>query len=183
MTIKPSQRLSFRLMNLNDGELLFEVDQDARVMKFINGGKKSTMDDIQTVMLPRLQAYLNPKKGWGIWQVNVQQTQEYIGWVLVRPMDFFTDTPQFDNLELGWRFKAHTWGNGYATEAAHHVMMALSQDNSVKAFSAIAVPDNKASIKVMQKIGMDYIKTYTHKDPLGDWYVACYGMSAKNEKT
>lgn len=179
MIIRPSQTLNYRLMTLQDADLLFDVDQDPNVMKFINDGKTSSMDDIQQIMLPRLQKYLNPDKGWGIWQVNLNLTEEYIGWILVRPMDFFSEKPQFDNLELGWRFKAHTWGKGYATEAANHVMSALTVDDSIRKFSAIAVPDNKGSIQVMQKIGLQYVKTYTHKDPLGEWYVDYY--SCRNQ--
>jgi RimJ/RimL family protein N-acetyltransferase len=178
LIISPSQRLNYRLMTINDAELLFDVDQDANVMKFINGGKQTSMKDIQQIMLPRLQKYLNLDKGWGIWQVNRNETQEYIGWILVRPMGFFSEAPMLDNLELGWRFKAHTWGKGYATEAAGHVMSALSVEDSIRLFSAIAVPSNHGSINVMRKIGMYYVHTGIHKDPLGDTYMDYY--SCKN---
>ena len=43
-------------------------------------------------------------------------------------MHFFSDTPEFDNLELGWRFFRSSWGKGYASEAAIHIKQALSED-------------------------------------------------------
>jgi RimJ/RimL family protein N-acetyltransferase len=51
--------------------------------------------------------------------------------------------------------------------------MAKQPEN--KNFSAIAVKDNLASIAVMKKLGMQYIKTYSHTDsPLGDVDVVLY---------
>jgi RimJ/RimL family protein N-acetyltransferase len=38
----------------------------------------------------------------------------------------------------------------------------------VSKISAIALEGNLASIKIMTKLGMKYIKTHMHKDPLGD---------------
>lgn len=174
MYIENSKRLSYRLMTLDDGRLLYELDQDPQVMKYISGGILTTMESIQNVMLPRLKAYLNAEKGWGIWQVNRLNDKQYIGWILVRPLGFFTGKLQADNLELGWRFKAHSWGQGYASEAADHVLQSFAKHKKIKRFSAIADPNNLASIKVMKKIKMTYIKTFLNNDPLFSQEVAYY---------
>jgi RimJ/RimL family protein N-acetyltransferase len=174
MIVNNSERLGYRLMTIQDADLLFEIDQDPAVLKYINGGKVTSMKEINTLMIPRLQQYLRPEKGWGIWQINTLENNQYIGWVLIRPMDFFSNSPQLDNLEIGWRFKARAWGNGYATESASHLMEALSKTKSVNRFCAIAVPENKASIRIMEKLGMYYVKTYVHKDPLFEWEVIYY---------
>ena len=182
MIVSNSQRLTYRLMTLQDANLLFEIDQDPAVLKYINGGKVSSMEEINTLMIPRLQQYLSPQKGWGIWQINTLADNQYIGWVLVRPMDFFSEAPQLDNLELGWRFKAEYWGRGYATESASHLMQTLSENESVQRFCAIAVPENKASIRIMEKLRMQYVKTYVHKDPLFEWEVAYYECGSSEVK-
>ena len=98
ITIKDSTRLSFRLMGPEDAQALWELDQDPAVMHFINGGKPNSMTTINEVFLPRMQSYTNPDKGWGIWQVCDKNSQEYLGWVLVRPMSFFTEQPDECNL-------------------------------------------------------------------------------------
>lgn len=174
MQVNDSERLTFALMNENDAQLLFDLDQDEEVMKYINGGKKSTMDDIQNVMIPRLYKYRNEDKGWGLWKVTVKESQEFIGWVLVRPMDFFNEDPQWDNLELGWRFIRKSWGKGYGTEAANTVKDALIGHGGIDKICAIAEPENTASIGIMKKLGMRYIKTYLHEDPLGDLEAVYY---------
>jgi RimJ/RimL family protein N-acetyltransferase len=168
MKIPNSERLQFELMAEQDAHLFFELDQDPEVMRYINGGKMTSMEDVLNIYIPRMKSYTNEKLGWGQWKVTITDSNEFIGWVLVRPVDFFSDNPQLDNLELGWRFKQMTWGKGYATEAAKSIALAVSQTKSVSKISAIALEDNLASIKIMTKLGMKYIKTYLHKDPLGD---------------
>jgi len=168
MQIPNSERLRFELMTEQDAQLFFELDQDPEVMRYINGGKMTPMEDVLNISIPRMKSYTNENHGWGQWKITILDTNEFIGWVLVRPMNFFSDNPQFDNLELGWRFKQITWGKGYASEAANSIALAVCQTVSVSKISAIALEGNLASIKIMTKLGMKYIKTYIHKDPLGD---------------
>ncbi|GHG04266.1 GNAT family N-acetyltransferase [Thalassotalea marina] len=179
MQITNTERLSFRLMDENDSELLWLLDQDPKVMKYITGGEISSKEKIHDVFIPRMQAYRNSEKGWGLWQVNLLTTNEYLGWILIRPMEFFTGTPEEDNLEIGWRFFQKTWGHGYATEAAQHIINTLSANRSIRAFSAIADENNTASIAVMKKLGMTYVKTYHYKDQLIDCNVAYYQVKNK----
>lgn len=177
MKIANSARLSYRLMDESNAEELFLLDQDPAVMKFINGGNPSSREQINTVLIPRMNAYRDEAKGWGLWQVSNTETGEYLGWVLVRPMYFFSDHPETDNLELGWRFFQSIWGKGYASEAAQHIKQQLSHDTTIKHFSAIADENNFASVGVMKKIGMKYIKTYHHTDPLFECDVVYYQIN------
>ena len=59
MHIENTSRLKLSLMTLNDSALLFELDQDERVMHFLNGGVKTSQHQIDTVMIPRLAQYLS----------------------------------------------------------------------------------------------------------------------------
>ena len=92
-------------------------------------------------------------------------------------MDFFSDRPIWHDIELGWRFLQSTWGKGYASEAAIHIHQTLAKQPENKMFSAIAMHDNAGSIAVMKKMGMEYVKSYTHSDSqLGDLDVVLYSM-------
>ena len=74
-------------------------------------------------------------------------------------MGFFTDAPNYSDIEIGWRFKQASWGHGYATEAALALCDELIKQDDVKAISATALKDNTASIKIMKKLGLQFIKT------------------------
>lgn len=178
MNIDNSTRLSYQLIDETDSEFLFQLDQNPEVMRYINGGNMTTREDIKAIFIPRHNAYKQTEKGWGLWKVTVIATQEEIGWILVRPMDFFSDQPIWHDLELGWRFMQSTWGKGYASEAAIHIQQILAKRTENKSFSAIAVKDNLGSIAVMKKMGMKYIKSYIHSDSqLGDLDVVLYSIA------
>ena len=180
MQISPSQRLNYRLLdplNPTDQALLLQLDQDPQVMRYINGGQPSTPEHMQQVLLPRLATYTQPDQGWGMWGVFQSDSQTFCGWVLVRPMHFFSTSPDDSDLELGWRFKQALWGQGIATEAAQHIAEALHQQRGILRFSAIAVAENQGSIRVMQKLGMTFVKSGLHRDPLGDMQVDTYSMT------
>lgn len=174
MNINNSRRLSYRLMNENDAELLFELDQDPAVMRYLTHGKPNSMEVIKNIFIPRLQQFTNIKKGWGLWQVNTLENNQFIGWILVRPMAFFTEQRNDNDLELGWRFKQISWGKGYATEAAQHIANTLATDNAYTAFSAEALEGNLGSINIMKKLGMHYVKHFIHQDEQGQHSAVLY---------
>ena len=169
LKIPATERLHFALLSEQDAPLLFEVDQDAEVMRYINGGKLTSMQTIVEVMLPRMAQYRDAERGYGIWQVRRSVDNVYLGWVLIRPMGFNTATPSSDDVEIGWRLKREYWGRGYASEAAGAVAdVVLANNPNIQSLSAIAMPDNAGSIGVMRKLGMQFIKRFMHRDALGD---------------
>lgn len=180
VSIPNSERLKFTFITPEHKQQLFDLDQDPEVMKYINGGKPSTWDDIHHRFLPRLKAYSNAKKGWGLWMVETLENNEYLGWVLVRPLEFFNDEKptEQDNLELGWRFFKKSWGKGYGTEAAQAIVNALQKQNSeIRLFTAEAELGNTGSINIMKKLGMAYLKTDILKEAgFEDMEVVYYQM-------
>ncbi|MCP3675465.1 MAG: GNAT family N-acetyltransferase [Gammaproteobacteria bacterium] len=179
MKIDNTQRLSFKLMDKDDANLFFELDQDPEVMRYINGGKVTSIEDIENILLPRLKSYTNAKKGWGLWKVTQLQTDNFIGWVLVRPVNFFNDNIELDNIELGWRFKQSSWGKGYGTEAAMAIKEMLIQNRGAQKITAFAFEENIGSIKIMTKLGMKYIKTDIIEDPVIDGELVIYELDVR----
>jgi RimJ/RimL family protein N-acetyltransferase len=104
--VEDSERLSYRMMTPDDADFFFDLDDDPEVMRYITGGKTTSMADVHAIFIPRMQSYTNAEKGWGLWKVTVKTSDEFIGWVLVRPMDYFSDAPQWNNIEIGWRYAA-----------------------------------------------------------------------------
>ncbi len=173
MEFAETDRLIFDYITAADADFLWQLDQDVEVMRYLNGGFKTSREDIESVFLPRLAAYANPALGWGLWKVLEKTSAEALGWILVRPFGFFTSHPQIDNIELGWRFKRSSWGKGYASEAAIAVRDGLAY-TGISTFSAIAAPDNTASIGVMKKLGMTYSHTQFYEDSIYSEDVVVY---------
>ena len=181
MNTPVTTRLNFKLMNEHDWPQLFDLDQDPAVMQYLTRGVPSTLAQIKNEGIPRMLAYRNEDKGWGLWQITTKINNTFIGWVLIRPMDFFSETPHFNNIEIGWRFKQASWGHGYATEAALALCNELIKNNEVKAISATAIVSNTASIKVMKKLGLQFIKNYIHKDEQGSLPAVLYSKNINDD--
>ncbi|MEP3480933.1 MAG: GNAT family N-acetyltransferase [Fuerstiella sp.] len=182
MLVPDSDRLKYRLLDCSeaDSELLWQLDQDPLVMKFITRGKTTTRAEMRDRFLPRLQAYRNPESGWGLWGVHSNPADHFLGWILIRPMGFFDGERDDRNLEIGWRFHQSAWGKGYATEAAHAVAAGLILNDHCDDLSAVALPENTASIQVMKKLGLRYVNTTDHDDDdYGIYQLARYSAAVR----
>jgi RimJ/RimL family protein N-acetyltransferase len=180
ITIPASSRLRYRLMDSRDAPLWFELDQDPEVMRYLSGGKPTTWPEMTDYVVPRISAFTDPATGCGLWEIAHKDSGEYLGWILVRPYFFGYPECEPDNLELGWRLKRHWWGQGITTEAARAIKTVLQQDQAIRAFCAIADPDNLPSIGVMKKLGMRYVDKRIHRTPREEVPVAYYEMPSPN---
>ena len=92
-------------------------------------------------------------------------------------MGFFSDTPDFSDIEVGWRFKQASWGKGYAIEAAGAICSELEKQRQVKAISATALTSNVGSINVMKKLGMQLKHYYIHTEDGSNLTAVLYSKS------
>ncbi|MDQ2639414.1 MAG: GNAT family N-acetyltransferase [Pseudomonadota bacterium] len=175
--IPPTARLAFRLMDSADAPLLFELDQDPEVMRYLNDSKPSTWEDIQQKFVPRMMAFTDAASGCGLWEVRRRDDGDYLGWILVRQYGIGTSYHDGGILELGWRLKRHCWGQGIATEAASAIIDVLRQQPGIRAFCAIADPANLGSVAVMRKLGMHFVDNRVHRTPWRNFDVAYYEMA------
>ncbi|MGQ8365492.1 GNAT family N-acetyltransferase [Glaciecola sp. 1036] len=190
VTVPNSARLAYRLFNLDDVHTasqdlddIWQVDQDPEVMKYLTNGVTTSKEVLKNVYIPRLKSYTDIDKGFGMWRISLADCDTFIGELIMRPMHFGSDNPHQHDIELGWRFIRKYWGQGYATEAADHLMRWKAQDPIVKRFSAIADTNNKASTAIMKKLGMRFITHEIHQDPLGDVEVDRYSLDVADLNT
>ncbi|MEO0843469.1 MAG: GNAT family N-acetyltransferase [Cyanobacteria bacterium J06643_5] len=91
--------------------------------------------------------------GTGFWAIIVKQTQEFIGGIQLIILYDIDENPTF-NYEIGWHINPEYSGKGYATEAALKIINYGFHTLNLPALIAIIDPNNTASLKVAQKLGM-----------------------------
>lgn len=162
MIITTTERLSLRHFHLSEAEALTQVFGDADVMRF--GPGVQTQAWIEAWLHTCLENY--QKLGYGPWAV-VEKTQAtllgYCG------LFYFPDVAGQPEVELGYRFVRRYWGQGYATEATQAVCEYGFRVLGLSRLIALIDPHNLASIRVAEKIGMQYEKAvmldgYTYPD-------------------
>lgn len=59
-------------------------------------------------------------------------------------------------LEIGWRLRRDRWGRGYASEAARRMAAFAFDELGAPLLRAVCDPENRASARVMERLGMGY---------------------------
>src|SRR5262245_8773416 len=157
-----TERLILRHFQITDREPMYRIFCDAEVMRFSDGIK--TKEWVDAWLLTCLERYRT--WGYGPYAVVEQHSQIVIGYC---GLFFFPDIDGRAETEIGYRFARSTWGQGYATEAALAVRDYAFTTLGIKRLIAVIDPSNVASIRVAEKIGMQYEKDvmlegYTHPD-------------------
>jgi RimJ/RimL family protein N-acetyltransferase len=126
---------------------LYELDSDPRVMRYIGSGRSSTREQIDAAMqrLPRAYA-LYP--GLGTWRATRRDNGDFIGWFALKYV------PGTAEVEVGYRLRHGAWGRGFATEVARELVRYGFDDLGLKRIIGVTHPDNLASQRVLQKIGL-----------------------------
>ena len=168
-------RLILRQFTEDDVDNLLALDSDADVMRFISGGVASSREAITTKFLPDVLSYYCEYDNLGFWAIAKKSSREFIGWVVLRPESRFKiakllNVAEPDAMELGYRLRQISWGKGYATEASQALINKVLTSWDAKQIVAWALPENKASIRVMEKLGMELQQEYvfTAADVLPD---------------
>ena len=121
------------------------MDRDPLVARFIWGAPPEP-ERHREALQQRLAG------GWpeagGVWVVEEKAAPGFLGWCGLFPLE------RTGLIEIGYRYRPQAWGRGLASEAAARVL-----DHGFRGFAfdpivAVSHPDNRASHRVLEKIGL-----------------------------
>lgn len=151
-----SPRLLLRSWKESDNDALIKMNLDLLVMKYFPQliSPEETFNQIQRIKQHFVEF------NYGLFALELKQENRFIG---------FTgfSHPQFNSfftpcVEIGWRIDSTYWQKGYGTEAAKACLnFGFKTLGFEKVYSFTSI-HNKASEKLMQKIGMQKITEFDH---------------------
>lgn len=140
-----TKRLILRGFAESDLDAYAQMCADAEVMRYIGTGKVLSRAESWRSMAAIIGHWYF--RGYGLWAVEEQQSGKMVGRIgCWKPEGWI-------GFEIGWCLEKAFWGRGFATEAGKASMdYAFTKLQQSHVISLIR-PDNKASIKVAEKLG------------------------------
>ena len=130
--------------HLCSGDLvdLHRMDTNLSVRRYIDG-KASSLEKTKKYLSENIISYR--ENGYGRYAIRDKYTNEFLG-----ICGFLNESY---GLDFGYRFLPSCWGKGIATEAASTVIEKGISDDLREQIVGIVLPENKASITVLLKVG------------------------------
>jgi len=144
-----TDRLLLRPFKDDDLPELARLYSSSAVMRFV-----APVRDLEQTRV-RLRKHQRDLKtyGFGLFAAVEKSTSSLIGRCGLDPEEIDNELQG----ELAWMFFPEFWGKGLATEFGARMLEVGFGQLSLRRIFAHAHPENEASIKVMQKIGMQYV--------------------------
>lgn len=130
-----------------DAEPLFELWGDAEANRFA----RSASANVEEVR-ERLESIVEwTRSSWGLWALEQREGGLFAGLAGLFPL-----AREGPEIELAYHIVPSLWGRGYATEAGAALLEAAWRDTDLDHVVAVAFEENRASTRVMEKLGMMY---------------------------
>lgn len=145
-----TRRLLLRDFTAEDGAALRALEVDPALHHFRGGGLPSE-EEIRA-LLQRIQGWLtlDPRPAYAL--TIVQRAEGH----LIGAAFLTITNRELGQAELGYRLSSTLWGRGYAPEAAEALVAFGFTSVGLHRISAMCHPENTASQRVMEKLGMRY---------------------------
>lgn len=142
-----TERLSLSYLTSADAEFIKELVNSAGWLEFIGDRNVNTTDDALT--------YVNKiinDPNFQYWVVRLKETGVPIGTLSFIQRDYL------EHPDIGYAFLPQFGKKGYAQEAASVVMESLIANPQIKTVLATVKPGNLSSIRLLEKLGLHYVK-------------------------
>jgi RimJ/RimL family protein N-acetyltransferase len=147
MTVLNSTRLRLEPFDERHLDGLYAMNSDPEVMRYISG-RPETLEETRA-MVARVQGRW-AQRGYDWWSLIDTQTGELVGAAGL----YHLGQDPANAHEIGWRLRREHWGHGLALEAARTILQHAFTTVGAPLVCAIRHPDNLASARVMDKLGM-----------------------------
>ena len=149
-----TERLLMRPPTRDDLPALIRLRSDEDVSRYLGGREMQTPE----LLDKRLDFYISchARYGFAMGALISKADGEMIGWGGLQPLE------ETGEIEVGYSFAKAHWGRGYATEMAAAWLRYGFETANLARIVAVAAPENTASRRVMEKLGMRYEKNERH---------------------
>lgn len=149
--ILETDRLKLRELTLDDTAFIIELVNSPGWIKYIGDRNIKTEEQaISYLENGPIKSYHD--NGFGLLMVETKYGNRKIGMCGILKRD------TLEHPDIGYALLPAFTGNGYAFEMAHAVLQYATVQLKLSTIFAITVPENMRSIKILEKIGLTFMK-------------------------
>lgn len=151
LKVLETDRLYLRRMVLEDAENAYLLNLDPEVIQYTG--------DVSFESIEKARCFLTnydhyKKYDFGRWAVIDKENDTFLGWCGLK------FTPELAEYDIGFRFFKKYWNKGYATEAAKACIDLGFNHYNLTTIVGRARKENISSIRVLEKIGLTYLRDF-----------------------
>lgn len=149
-------RLRLRLFTPADLDRMCEMTRDPEVMRYIGYGHPFTREET----LKNLDLIMNAfqRRGYGRWALERRDREGLIGYC-----GLSSGNPEV-GIEVAYMLTRREWGQGFALEAARASLRYGFETLGVKAIAGITIRGNSRSCRVLEQLGMKFVRNARYYD-------------------
>lgn len=137
-----------RELDISDSEDFYNLNSDPEVLQYTGDNSFSSISDAESFLKNYKDYKIN---GFGRWAVISKESNDFLGWCGLK-------LNEEKLIDLGFRFFKIHWGKGYATESAKASLDYGFNNLKIDEIIGRASIENKASVRVLEKLKMNFWK-------------------------
>lgn len=145
--ITETPRLILRPFVEDDAEALFLMNSIPEILTYIPQEPLTSIAEAKEIFTSIIQADYQ-KHGFGRWAVHHKEDNKVIGFCGPKYL------PEYDKVEIGYRYLPEYWGKGIGNEAAQAVVDTLKPQFDIDLVIALILHGNTGSEAIAKKLGM-----------------------------
>lgn len=147
-----TENLILRRYKAGEKAYLAQLLKDQTVMKYVGDCRPLTDSEID-YLWHRIQDVNYVENKVGVWGIFGKKDSRYIGHAAIKPR------PENDSeWEIVYYFLKEEWGKGYGKETARKLVEVGFDQFNLKTVYATVDEANAPSIKILEKIGMSFLR-------------------------
>lgn len=150
-TILETDRLLLREFEVSDAKNFYELNLNPNVIKYTGNKAFKDINEAKN-FLENYSDY--QRNGFGRWAVINKSDHEFLGWCGLKY------DGKLNKTDIGFRFFEHFWNLGFATESAKACIDYGFVKLNLKTIVGRAMKENSASVKVLEKIGLQHVRDF-----------------------
>lgn len=144
-----TRRLVLRALSEGDAVPLHRILNEEEVLRHFPGPGSPSLEKVQKLVAGQGKHW--EEHGYGWWAVETGSDGQFIGWCGLQFL------PETQEIEVAYLLDRAFWGQGLATEAAKASLQYGFEQLGLDRIVAIVHPENVASQRVIEKLGMCFV--------------------------